>query len=781
MYCENKEDSIWHDLKNTSNNFLINTFNNSLKLIEQRYGATVFTELQIKKPETLKDIILRLDRLKFNSIDMDVIGGAFEYFLQQATATSNDLGEYFTPRHITKAIVNLVNPKFRETVYDPFCGTGGFLTESFSYVKENTIIDNEEDKKKLREETVYGNEITRNARLGKMNMILHGDGHSGVVQQNSLENPVDSKFDIVITNMPFAQKITRTSWNEDKKKNETVNNISPLYYNSLAKNSGDGVCLLHCFKSLKKGGRMALVVPEGVLFRQDLKNVRKFLLENAKLETVVSLPQGAFLPYTGVKTSILYFTNCHSAKTEGRVWYYEVKNDGFSLDNHRRAIKENDLKKIDYVDFLKKKYDEEDIRKIGFEAIEFEKIKNNSYNLCGNVYRESVRSSKYEVVVLSSILESIEAGTRPKGGITGEVTGAISLGGEQIGSNGSLQLTKIPFVSIEFYQDAKKGFVQDKDILICKDGALTGKVCLVDIKLLPQKEVMINEHVYVLRGKKGLIDQSYLFYCLYGIEVQNQIKNLAYNKTAQPGLNRQHLDVIQIPLPPLAEQKKIVDELDKIQKSIENANDLIKNLKAEGGGYWLDYGNEEFEIVRLGDIAIFEYGLTEVALDRGDYRFIRITDINDFGIISSNDIKYVNISKKGEKYILNKGDIVVARTGATYGKTAMFKENYKSVFASYLIRIKFKENDILPEYYYYFAQTYDYWKQAEKLVGGTGQPQFNANVIREIQIPIPSLEIQKEIVNKFAEEIDYIKQTEKVIANQKEKVKKIISKLWQDN
>jgi type I restriction enzyme M protein len=781
LYCENKEDSIWHDLKNTSNNFLINTFNNSLKLIEQRYGATVFTELQIKKPETLKDIILRLDRLKFNSIDMDVIGGAFEYFLQQATATSNDLGEYFTPRHITKAIVNLVNPKFRETVYDPFCGTGGFLTESFSYVKENTIIDNEEDKKKLREETVYGNEITRNARLGKMNMILHGDGHSGVVQQNSLENPVDSKFDIVITNMPFAQKITRTSWNEDKKKNETVNNISPLYYNSLAKNSGDGVCLLHCFKSLKKGGRMALVVPEGVLFRQDLKNVRKFLLENAKLETVVSLPQGAFLPYTGVKTSILYFTNCHSAKTEGRVWYYEVKNDGFSLDNHRRAIKENDLKKIDYVDFLKKKYDEEDIRKIGFEAIEFEKIKNNSYNLCGNVYRESVRSSKYEVVVLSSILESIEAGTRPKGGITGEVTGAISLGGEQIGSNGSLQLTKIPFVSIEFYQDAKKGFVQDKDILICKDGALTGKVCLVDIKLLPQKEVMINEHVYVLRGKKGLIDQSYLFYCLYGIEVQNQIKNLAYNKTAQPGLNRQHLDVIQIPLPPLAEQKKIVDELDKIQKSIENANDLIKNLKAEGGGYWLDYGNEEFEIVRLGDIAIFEYGLTEVALDRGDYRFIRITDINDFGIISSNDIKYVNISKKGEKYILNKGDIVVARTGATYGKTAMFKENYKSVFASYLIRIKFKENDILPEYYYYFAQTYDYWKQAEKLVGGTGQPQFNANVIREIQIPIPSLEIQKEIVNKFAEEIDYIKQTEKVIANQKEKVKKIISKLWQDN
>lgn len=408
---------------------------------------------------------------------------------------------------------------------------------------------------------MYGNEITRNARLGKMNMILHGDGHSGVVQQNSLENPVDSKFDIVITNMPFAQKITRTSWNEDKKKNETVNNISPLYYNSLAKNSGDGVCLLHCFKSLKKGGRMALVVPEGVLFRQDLKNVRKFLLENAKLETVISLPQGAFLPYTGVKTSILYFTNCHSAKTEGRVWYYEVKNDGFSLDNHRRAIKENDLKKIDYVDFLKTKYNDEDIQNIGFEAIEFEKIKNNSYNLCGNVYRESVRSSEFPLIFIDKLCNdrvlSLQKGKM--------ITKATIEGGD------------IPVIAggQSSPYSHNKATHEGNVITISASGAYSGYVWYHDYP------IWASDCNVLYSNDETKLLTKYLYYVLYG--QQKEIYNLQHG-AGQPHIYGEDIKTLQIPLPPISEQKKIVDELDRIQKSIESANDLIKNLKSQGGG-----------------------------------------------------------------------------------------------------------------------------------------------------------------------------------------------------
>lgn len=236
LYTENKADNVWDSIKKVDNEILIKTVNQTLKHIEENYGASVFTELQIKKPDTLREIITKLDKLTLSTIDTDIKGDAFEYFLQQATATSNDLGEYFTPRHITKTIVNLVNPRFKETIYDPFCGTGGFLTQAFNHIKDNTIINTDEEKEILKEKTIFGSEITTNSRLAKMNMILHGDGHSGVEQLDSLENPVDNKYDIVITNMPFSQKM----------------NCSHLYYNGIAKNSGDGVCLLHCFKAVKK-------------------------------------------------------------------------------------------------------------------------------------------------------------------------------------------------------------------------------------------------------------------------------------------------------------------------------------------------------------------------------------------------------------------------------------------------------------------------------------------------------------------------------------------------
>lgn len=393
LYTENKDDSVWHSLKTIPNELLIQTVNSSLKNIEAKYGAQVFTDLQIKKPLTLRKVIEKLDGLKLSTIDTDIKGDAFEYFLQQATATNNDLGEYFTPRHITQSIVNLINPKFKETVYDPFCGTGGFLTEAFNHIKENTVIQTEEEKYLLKHNTIFGSEITTNARLAKMNMILHGDGHSGVIQADTLENPVNGKYDVVLTNMPFSQKTS----------------FSHLYENGLAKNSGDGVCVLHCFKAVKPGGRMALVVPEGFLYRGNLKQLRSFLFKNAKLKTVVSLPKEVFFPYAKVKTNILYFTDCHTGNTTDSVYYFNVTNDGFSLDNQRKKILSNDLKKIDYVDF-NKITNNEDLLDIGFSVVNSSQIENNDYIFNFAHYADAGVKSNYETVQLKTLLESSKSG-----------------------------------------------------------------------------------------------------------------------------------------------------------------------------------------------------------------------------------------------------------------------------------------------------------------------------------------------------------------------------------
>ncbi len=402
LFCEkNDKLNIWDTFKSSPDDLLIDTFNSSMKKLIKDYDTELFTPLQIKKTNTLRDLICRLDELRFSSIHQDVIGDAFEYFLRKVIASGNDLGEYFTPRHIVKTMVRLINPLFGEKVYDPFCGTGGFLTESFNYIKETFLIKDEEKKRKLSKETIYGNEITQSARLCKMNMILHGDGHSGIKRRNTLENPVNKLYDCVITNMPFSQKIVNKVFNHETGKVEVVNTITGLYENGLAKNNGDGVCLLHCLRAVKKGGRMAIVVPEGVLFKKDLMQVRKHLMEHAELKTIISLPAGVFEPYTGIKTDILYFVNCHTGWTKDKIWFFEAKSDGFTLNKHRKPTQENDLKKVNFINFKLDK--EEDIQSIGFELLDFEKIKENNYNLCGAVYRNNVDNFGYKTEALGKI------------------------------------------------------------------------------------------------------------------------------------------------------------------------------------------------------------------------------------------------------------------------------------------------------------------------------------------------------------------------------------------
>lgn len=152
------------------------------------------------------------------------------------------------------------------------------------------------------------------------------------------------------------------------------------------------------------------------------------------------------------------------------------------------------------------------------------------------------------------------------------------------------------------------------------------------------------------------------------------------------------------------------------------------------------------KVVELGTVCKPEYGFTASAEETGDTRFIRITDISPDGKLKDADKKYLTLNDDSRPYLLRKGDLLVARTGATYGKTMIFKEDYQAIFASYLIRLKFPEDQLIPEFYWAFAQTDLYWNQAKILVSGGGQPQFNGNALSEIKIPLPPLEVQKEIV-----------------------------------
>lgn len=183
-------------------------------------------------------------------------------------------------------------------------------------------------------------------------------------------------------------------------------------------------------------------------------------------------------------------------------------------------------------------------------------------------------------------------------------------------------------------------------------------------------------------------------------------------------------------------------------------------------------------MVKVKEIAELEYGIGESTKESGEYRYIRITDINEKGLLKNENKKYIKRTPESEKYDLKKGDLFIARTGATYGKTLYFDSDELSAFAGFLIRINFKQNIIDSRFFLNFAQSEKYWKQARSLVSGGGQPQFNANAVGQIMVSLPPLETQKQIVAEIEAEQKIIDQNKKLIEIFEKKIKDGVEKIW---
>lgn len=246
-----------------------------------------------------------------------------------------------------------------------------------------------------------------------------------------------------------------------------------------------------------------------------------------------------------------------------------------------------------------------------------------------------------------------------------------------------------------------------------------------------------TDHIGYLRVKKNDILPKFIVRL-----IEEKGKEMHFSRSNRASLKK--IKNIQILIPSLAEQEKIVKEYERIELEQVNARQEINNLNEQIDKILEQVkGNKE----PLDSVATVEYGYTTTALETGDIRFIRITDISENGKLRKENCMFIKLTEESNKFLLQKDDILVARTGATYGKTLIWEEDDEGVFASFLIRLRFNEK-IIPYFYYIFTKTSDYWTQAENLKGGTGQPQFNGNAIKQIQIPVPSLSLQEQIINE---------------------------------
>ena len=323
----------WREMENLAGDRLLRRYEEGLRLLNERYEG-VFGATKITKPETMEMIVARLQRYSFIDVDADVKGEAYEYFLRRYNRQKSALGQYFTPRHVVRAMVELIDPQYREKIYDPFCGTGGMLIQAFKHIDRNTQEgDSEREAQKreriLKHETVYGRDAAGVVQAAKMNMILAGDGHSNIHRGNSLDHNVEGKYHIAITNIPFADRREEIDY------------------------------FRHCMSAArgKRRGRICVIVPERFLDspHPDYAGLRAELLREWTVRRVVSLPREVFRGITSAKTSIILADwgdgrGQEKPATRAKkiaVPYFRVDNDGFTLDKRRDPLPgENDLDRL---------------------------------------------------------------------------------------------------------------------------------------------------------------------------------------------------------------------------------------------------------------------------------------------------------------------------------------------------------------------------------------------------------------------------------------------------
>jgi len=276
-------------------------------------------------------VVQQINRLHFSDeTDVIALSEIYEHLLKRVAADSAGYaGEFYTQRHIIRAMVEVVQPKIGHRVYDPCFGTAGFLAESADYIRSTSAKLSTANQKKLQNGTFFGVELKdRTYLFGNMNMLLHRIEGANLEMANTLEIhspnvPEKNKFDVILSNPPYGGKMAR-----ELQTNFTIRSAST-----------EVLFLEHIMANLAKGGRAGVIIPEGVLFRggPDAK-VRQKLLHEFSLHTVLSLPAKCFLPYTGVKTNVLFFDRPKGNSTTESVWFYELTNDGFELTQTRQPI-----------------------------------------------------------------------------------------------------------------------------------------------------------------------------------------------------------------------------------------------------------------------------------------------------------------------------------------------------------------------------------------------------------------------------------------------------------
>lgn len=793
--------------------FQVGTHEESSDIAERIHGIykegkeqdpNVFSENIKLEDDIIYKTVEHLQSININKTDLDSKGVAFERFM--GDFFKGKMGQYFTPRNIVDFCVKMLFIKQNERVLDPACGSGGFLLHAMDLIRKKAEEDYEEEKEiysywhDFASKNLFGIEINEQiARVCKMNMIIHDDGHTNIISADSLDNiekhtKINSQFkkenfDIILTNPPFGAKVLINEKKYLKDYQLGLNNGKER-----AAQSTEVLFIERCFEYLKEGGRMAIVLPDGILTNATLQYVRDFIMNNFKINAIVSIPQTAFSHYgAGVKCSLLFLTKSIKNKEDCDIFMAQAEYVGY--DATGREIEQNDLNEIfnNYKNFIEKKNFKLNDKcfLIKFNSIKSNKRIDTFYYSLGNIF---YKSKKFENKKLSDLVniqkgETITSDTKEDGDIP------VIAGGQ-----------------IPAYYNNKSNY-KGNVITISASGAYSGFVWWHDNPIWASDCNVLTE-----KSKEANI--KYIYHILK-LNQENIYK--LQRGSAQPHVYASDLSEIPIPKPNIETQNKIIEimkeanllkeklekEADKLLNSIDEY--LLKELGINLPKKETDLKNRISYTVKLSEIKgnRFDceyhqsiYNDYQKALIQGKYKLTKIKELmNNIRIIlqpSDEKVLYIEIGDidienaiinlkvvplkdlpNNSKIYIEKGDLLISKVRPNRKAIAIYNGEDKAYCTSAFVVLR-ENGKYKKELLQYLLRTNILNALIVRNVTGSTYPTINDMDILNIEIPTPPIEIQQKIVNEINERkqkaLRLQKEAKEILENAKSKIEKIIFK-----
>lgn len=698
----------------------------------------------------------------------DLFGDLYEYLLSKLTSAGT-AGQFRTPRHLIKFIVDIIDPQAEESICDPACGTGGFFVAALNYLKHKYTSEQFQETGRFpmdllteRQQNFFYNQAFSGfdsdpdmIKFGLMNLYFHKLENATIKRRNTLVDTQGetTKWDIILANPPFAGSLDRTAVTEELQMDTGATEVLFLNY---------------MIRHLTDRGRCGVIVPEGVIFKaaRAHKTIRQKLVEEAGLWAVVSLPGGVF-EYAGVKTSILFFDKTKKESND-EIIFIKITDDGFTFGANRQPHDKNDLPCA--VEILNSWKESQKIpqsclsglvpKSIATAVAKTKIVESGDYNLSGDRYRETVDHShvKWPIVKLGDVCETVSGGTPLKSKTQYYEGGNIPWIRSGEVAQGYVEKSEL-FITENGLKNSSAKILPINTVLVAMYGATAGQVGILKF------ESATNQAVCGILPNDKVIPE-FLFHLL---KSQRNIMLSFAGGGAQPNISQGVIRNLKIPLPPLDVQEKIVAELGGYQKIITGAKQITENWKPK---IEIDPEWEKLKLGEVGKISMCKRIFKRQTTATGDIPFFKI---GTFGKTPNAFIGREIFDDYRTRFSYpKKGEILISTSG-TIGKTVVFDGKPAYFQDSNIVWIENDEKKVYNNYLNLIFQDID-WITTK---GGTIERLYN-KLIEEQVISVPPLETQKIIVEKIEAERALVESAKKLIDIYEQKTKDVIAKLWNE-